>query len=281
MKTAGQRASPRFLVLVILICLMGGAAHGENIDPDGDGSKYAWSENLGWINAQPNGPGGPGVQVSDSDLTGWAWSENAGWISLSCTNLSCSGGSYGVTNDGCGTLAGYAWSENVGWINFAPSCGGEATCGIKVDPTTGVFSGRGWSENAGWLTFSSNSPHPYQVATSWRGLHPGGAPHLTEARSGVSDARLSWGATLTTAGYDVVYGDLNLLRASGGDFQVATLGQLVCNTSLLSLIQSGNPSPGNGFWFLARSRNCGGVSGYGGSNRDSGIAASGLDCPLP
>jgi hypothetical protein len=104
---------------------------------------------------------------------------------------------------------------------------------------------------------------------------------MTEARSGVSDVLLSWGATPTTAGYDVVYGDLNILRASGGNFQVATLGQLVCNTSSLSFTQSGNPSPGNGFWFLARSRNCGGVSGYGGSIRDFGIAASGLDCPVP
>lgn len=65
--------------------LAGGVAVAENIDPANDGSKYAWAENLGWINLRPLGAGGPGVQVSDSGLTGWAWSENAGWITFSST----------------------------------------------------------------------------------------------------------------------------------------------------------------------------------------------------
>src|SRR2546426_6788682 len=86
---ATLRASPLSVLLTIIILLAGGVAVAENIDPANDGSKYAWAESLGWLNARPGGPGGPGVQVSDSDLTGWAWSENTGWISLSCTNRSC------------------------------------------------------------------------------------------------------------------------------------------------------------------------------------------------
>ena len=82
MKSAAQRASPRFLLLAGLIVLTRGVAVAENINPANDESKYAWAENLGWLNAQPSGPGGPGVQVSDTGLTGWMWSENAGWISL-------------------------------------------------------------------------------------------------------------------------------------------------------------------------------------------------------
>ena len=92
MRKAGQRASPRFALLTIASLLAGGVALAENIDPNNDGSKYAWAENLGWINLRPGGPGGSGVQVSDSGLTGWAWSENSGWISFSCTNRSCAGG---------------------------------------------------------------------------------------------------------------------------------------------------------------------------------------------
>ena len=173
MKRATQGASPRFVLLAILILMAGGVAPAENINPNNDGSKYAWSENLGWLNAQPSGPGGPGAQVSNAGLTGYMWSENAGWISLSCTNTSCGTTSYGVTNDACGTLSGYAWSENAGWINFAPTtCGGDQTCGVKIDPTTGIFSGRAWSENAGWITFSSAGPNPYQVATGWRRAVP-------------------------------------------------------------------------------------------------------------
>jgi hypothetical protein len=57
--------------LAVLSLSAGGAALAENIDPNNNGSKYAWSENLGWLNARPGGPGGPGIQVSNSGLTGW------------------------------------------------------------------------------------------------------------------------------------------------------------------------------------------------------------------
>ncbi len=80
-------------------------AFAENIDPDSDGSQYAWGENVGWINFQPSF--GPGVTVTDSTVEGYAWGENIGWISLSPTNG-------GIVNDGNGNLSGYAWGENVG-----------------------------------------------------------------------------------------------------------------------------------------------------------------------
>jgi hypothetical protein len=138
-------------------------AFAENIDPNNNGSQYAWAENLGWINLEPSGPGGPGVEVTDSGLTGWAWAENAGWISLSCQNTSsCGTNAYGVTNS-LGTLGGFAWSENAGWINFAPT-----GAGVVINGCDGLFSGRAWSENAGWITFGSNGANPYQIATSWR-----------------------------------------------------------------------------------------------------------------
>ena len=59
MRHAGQRASPRLVLLAIVILLAGSVALAENIDPGGDGSKYAWAENLGWINLRPSGAGGP------------------------------------------------------------------------------------------------------------------------------------------------------------------------------------------------------------------------------
>jgi hypothetical protein len=274
MNSAGQRASPRLIRLVIPILLAGSVAIAENIDPASDGSKYAWSENLGWLNAQPSGPGGPGVQVLDSGLTGWAWSENAGWISLSCTNRSCAGGSYGVTNDGCGTLAGYAWSENAGWINFAPT-----GAGVAINPRTGSFSGRAWSENAGWMTFASAGPNPYQLVTSWRRAVPAGTITLTAGKISGTDVLLSWTALSGATAYDVVQGGLIALRSSGGNFQVATQTCVVAETPGTSFTQSGNPSVGDGYWFLVRAANCGGAGTYGGALRDSGIAASGILCP--
>ena len=127
-------------LLFITIVLVTESVLAENIDPDNDGSRYAWGENVGGINFKPSQ--GPGVTVTSSALTGYAWGENIGWI-----NLSPTGG--GVVNDGVGNLSGYTWGENVGWINFGPGSGG-----VKIDPLTGLFSGWAWGENIGWINFS-------------------------------------------------------------------------------------------------------------------------------
>src|SRR5262245_37800310 len=108
-------------LFVALACLGVFPALAENIDPGEIGEQYAWGENVGWLNAEPLGNGGPGVEVEDFALTGWMWGENIGWVSLSCENTAtCTSTGYGVTNDGLGSLGGYAWGENVGWIRFDP-----------------------------------------------------------------------------------------------------------------------------------------------------------------
>jgi hypothetical protein len=73
--------------MVSLMVFLGGkATFAENIDPDNDGSQYAYGENIGWLNAKPLGGGEPGVNVEDTKLTGYLWAENIGWVSLSCEN---------------------------------------------------------------------------------------------------------------------------------------------------------------------------------------------------
>jgi RHS repeat-associated protein len=136
-------------------------AQGENIDPDNNGSQYAWGENVGWLNLEPGGDAGPGVEVSDERLHGFIWGENIGWISMD----PATGG--GVFIDGYGNLSGFAWGENVGWINFAPSGGGPAT-GVKIDPCTGEFSGFAWGENIGWINFGPFQQFQGSAKTSWR-----------------------------------------------------------------------------------------------------------------
>jgi hypothetical protein len=140
------------------------AAFAENVDPQGDGSQYAWGENVGWINAEPAVSGTPiaqGVTVSGSGVTGYMYGENIGWINLSCQNNATCGstGNYGVTNDGLGNLAGYAWGENVGWISFScannqSTCATTGNYGVDIDPLTGEWSGAAWGENIGWINFS-------------------------------------------------------------------------------------------------------------------------------
>jgi hypothetical protein len=164
----------RLLAAGVLAALLGAAAaiaSAENIDPNDDNSQFAWGENVGWINAEPSGPGGPGIQVSGAGLTGYMYGENIGWINLSCTNNNtCGTVSFGITNDGNGKLGGYAWGENVGWISFscennAGTCAGTGNYGVVIDKVTGIFSGYAWGENIGWISFSATTPVAYQVQT--------------------------------------------------------------------------------------------------------------------
>jgi hypothetical protein len=165
-----------FLTVLVLtgtlvVFLGGQGVLAENIDPYDDDSQYAYGENIGWLNAEPLGDGGPGVTVNDAKLTGYIWAENIGWVSLSCENTgSCGTVNYGVTKDGNGHLSGYAWGENVGWMSF--SCGNTDSCGtvdygVTIDPATGEFNGHAWGENIGWITFRSTAPVPFGVTTSW------------------------------------------------------------------------------------------------------------------
>ena len=168
----------RLLLTVFLTFLGLGASYGGTIDPDNDGHKYAWGENTGWKNFNPDS--GPGVTVSSSSVTGYAWAENIGWI-----NMSPATG--GVFHDGDGLLYGWAWGENVGWISF--SCENTDTCfdgqqgvdyGVSIDFATGIFSGYAWGENIGWINFEHVHAASYGVVT--------GAPNLTAVKSNdVSD----------------------------------------------------------------------------------------------
>lgn len=106
--------------------------------------KYAWGENVGWVNF---GCDNCSVHVTDSGLSGYALSETAGWINLDA-----------VANDGEGNLSGYAWSENTGYIKFDPTNGG-----VHIN-SSGEFTGSALSENVGWIIFSGDN----KVKTDWR-----------------------------------------------------------------------------------------------------------------
>ena len=122
--------------------------------------KYAWGENLGWINF---GTSGGNVHVTDAGLSGYAWSENYGWINLNPSKS-------GVKNNGYGILSGYAWGENLGWINFS---------GVAID-TEGNFTGYATVVNTNSrISFNcsntdSCSDSNFKVKTDWRprGVRP-------------------------------------------------------------------------------------------------------------
>ena len=153
--------------LLGLVIFSSAELYAENINPDNDGSQYAYSANVGWLNFEPNvADPNAGAMISRYELTGYVWIPNIGWISLSCANTnSCGTVDYGVVNDGSGVLSGYAWSANAGWISF--SCENTGTCasvnyGVTID-ADGVFDGWAYSQNIGWIHFQSASPVAYKV----------------------------------------------------------------------------------------------------------------------
>lgn len=249
----------------------------ENIDPAGDGSQYAYGENIGWINAEPSGQGGPGMEVTDRRVLGWLWAENVGWINLACTTPGCPG----VSNDISGRLSGYAWNENTGWINFRPN-----GVPVTIDRPTGLVTGRAWGENIGWITFSASSPVAYGVKTSWCQPAPAAParPSLSVRKVG-SVVRVELSGVSGTFYIDLVEGELGLLRSSRGNFSTATTACLADNDPATSYPSTRNPSAGDGLWYLARSLNCGGTLGYeeGSSSqiglRDPEIALAAATCP--
>ncbi len=117
--------------------------------------KYAWGENIGWINF---GCDNCSVSVTDTAITGKAWSSQFGWINLNPTTS-------GVLNDGTGVLSGYAWSSNLGWINFT---------GVTIN-SSGAFSGYATLDsdssdinfNCSGLVDSCSSAD-FKVKTDWR-----------------------------------------------------------------------------------------------------------------
>jgi hypothetical protein len=172
MSTTRRTTLIRASAIAALLGAVFAIVRAETINPNNDNSKFAYAENVGWINAEPSGNGGPGVQVSGTKLTGYMYGENIGWINMSCTNNStcASTGNYGVKNDGAGHLSGYAWGENIGWISFScqntpATCATAGNYGVSIDPVTGIFSGRAYGENIGWITFSATSPVAYKVQT--------------------------------------------------------------------------------------------------------------------
>ena len=97
------------------------AAGQTNID---DSQKFAWSENLGWLNWRDANGGENGVRVRPTFLAGFIWSENTGWISL-----------------GSG-----APSHRVGHHNDAADSSHFA---VNIDPATSDLFGLAWGENIG------------------------------------------------------------------------------------------------------------------------------------
>lgn len=112
---------------------------------------------------------------------------------------------------------------------------------------------------------------------------PAVTPELTLEQT-AGETRISWSAPPLVPAYDVVRGDLESLRATGGDFSASTVECMENNDSDTVAVHPGTPPSGGGFWFLARAVSCDpGTYDSGGpaqaESRDAAIAASAEACP--
>jgi hypothetical protein len=96
---------------------------------------------------------------------------------------------------------------------------------------------------------------------------------------------ISWSSMAGATGYDLLRGDLALLRSSGGDFTQATTDCLVNDESGNSLPYSDDPDPGEAHWFLVRGDSGAQVRTWESffmsqvGLRDDEIAAAAINCP--
>lgn len=172
-----------FVVAVLVAGTLAVQAADTRTDP---AKKYAWNENVGWVNA---GPTNREVTVHFNGDTGWlsgyAWGENIGWIKMGANAggpyVNTTTNNWGVNMAANGSLSGFAWGENVGWIKCNPANGG-----VTVNLANGQFSGHAWGENIGWLKWSGSSPD-YGVRTLAFDTQPQGTPNWWLDHHGVAE----------------------------------------------------------------------------------------------
>lgn len=157
-------------------------AQSSNIAP---AHKYAWGENVGFINCRDAGSpsAAQGVRINATYLQGFAWGENIGWINFGdgapdngVSYANPTGGpvvgtpDFGVNRDlSTGHLSGYAWGENVGWINFAGGALATPAQPARIDNAAHRVRGYAWGENIGWINLDDANVYVGTCAADYNG----------------------------------------------------------------------------------------------------------------
>jgi hypothetical protein len=100
-------------------------------------------------------------------------------------------------------------------------------------------------------------------------------------RLAVERDALAWDPDPPATGFDVVRGNLGALRATGGDYRLATEECLANDLAAESLAYPISPGPGQAWWFLIRTEG-GSYDAWDAAPaapRDAGIDADAASCP--
>ncbi|MCA9312075.1 MAG: hypothetical protein KDA21_12760 [Phycisphaerales bacterium] len=148
-----------------LVVVLGGLTALAGADTNvAEGRKFAWGENVGWLNFRDAAAGSQGVRVYPDHLSGFVWGENIGWINVGpgngpYENDPGDSATFGVNVDpSTGDLYGLAWGENIGWVNFDTTTV-IGIDGAHFDLSSGHFSGFAWGENIGWINLGGSTTY--------------------------------------------------------------------------------------------------------------------------
>ena len=169
---------------------------------------------------------------------------------------------------------------------------GHYSDGVDRDLTSSAVGTTYWSDNPAVLTVDGEgvvtaakvgeatvyAETPTTNGALW--IRVVGVP-LTLSVSGTGP---SWTADDEAASYDVVRGDLGVLRSDGGVFTASVQQCLAAGTRDLDVADPQTPAPGQAWYYVLRSRYAdardpGTWDEDGASSRDAGIAASSNTCP--
>ncbi len=162
----------RLLVGVLFLAASSPCLAATNVSPT---LKFAWGENVGWLNWHDANGGEAGVRVHATFLSGFIWAENIGWINLGSqpnnglAYANADSADFGVNIDPLtGELFGLAWGENVGWLNFdtRPALG-SAGQHARLDYAAGRLRGYVWGENLGWVNLDDAANYVAWIQPVW------------------------------------------------------------------------------------------------------------------
>ena len=182
---------------------------------------------------------------------------------------------------------------NATGTQIAPSWSNTGTAGIQLNQS--VSLAQPGPHHWRFRMLYDRATSPFQGASRWFKI-PWAGQQETDLANGclaplpplgsltVSRNNIAWTTVAGATGYDLVRGDLGILRSTNGNFTSATQACLLNDVSATSVAIFGSPAVGGGYWFLVRGTNCAGGSyeSPGSSQvglRTAEIAASSSACP--